>query len=141
MLCVPDLPPEPATEPESLPDEAVVVRGGVMTTVQTLRSTVERCFRDEGMYDISVWASAELDADSIARSVRERDPSCEHLPHKRMQTASVGDIRNVGADVLLTEPPEGHHSIRFDACPTDDQLEALIQAFDPPQDNPAARRT
>lgn len=123
-----------------LPDHAVVVRGGVMTE-KNLRSSFERSFREDGVYDISVWASAQLDADGIAHWVRQRDPNCEHLPHNRLQESTVGAIRGCGADVLLTEPPEGHHSVRFPVSPTDDQVEALMAAFDPPRRNPVARGT
>lgn len=108
-------------------------------TEKNLRSSFERSFREDGVYDISVWASADLGADGIARWVRERDPSCEHLPHNRLQESTVRAIRACGADVVLTEPPEGHHSVRLPAPPTDDDLRALMAAFDPPRRNPVVR--
>jgi hypothetical protein len=128
--------PDDATD--AIPDHAIVVRGGVMTETN-LRSSLERSMREDGVYDISVWVSADLDADGIAQWVRERDPGCEQLPHNRLQESTVGAIRACGADVLLTEPPPGHHSVRFSTRPTDGNLQALVAAFDPPRRNPAAR--
>ncbi len=129
--------PEDA-EPERLPDQAVVIRGGVMTH-RNVASRFETSFRTDGVYDISVEASAYLDAVGIARWVRERDPGCERMPHSKFQESTAGAIRAAGAEVLLTEPPEGHHSIRFSAAPTDDEITALMGAFGQPQDNPVAR--
>jgi hypothetical protein len=121
-----------------LPDEAIVIRGGVIK-MENIGSAFEICFREEGVYEISVCASRELDAISLARWVRERDPDCKRIPHSRIQQSTVGAIRAAGADVLLTEPPPGHYSIRFQAAPTDKQLVALVAAFDEPQPNPVPR--
>jgi len=133
--------PRKAEGPEEaarLPDEAVVVRGGVITP-KGLASALEVSFREDGVYELSVCASAELAAHDLAQWVRERDPECQRLPHKRMQQSTAGAIRSVGADVLLTPPPEGHYSIRFDAVPADEQIAALVAAFDAPEPNPVPK--
>jgi hypothetical protein len=137
---VPDPDPSPDALPgaSGLPDDAVVIRGGVIK-LENLGSAFETCFREEGVYDISVCASAELDAVSLARAVRASDPECKRIPHSRIQKSTVGAIRAAGADVLLTPPPEHHYSVRFEAAPTDKQLADLVAAFDEPQPNPVPR--
>jgi hypothetical protein len=119
-------------------DDSVVVRGGSMT-LEGLRERLDEDFEADGVYDISVWTFPDMDAEEIALRVREADPDCNHLPHNRMQSASVGDIRALGLEVLLTEPPPDHHSIRFPARPADNQLEDLMAVFDEPRHNPARR--
>ena len=107
---------------------------------QALASGFEAAFRANGNYDISVEASAQLDVHGLVQWVRSIDPECENrLPHNKIQVSTVGAIRAVGADVVLTEPPEGHHSVRFQVQPTDDDLTALMAAFEQPQENPVAR--
>jgi len=110
-------------------------------TPRLLRAAVERSFLEDGSYTLSVWASETLDADGIARRVRDFDPGCQHLPHNQMQVATAARIRAVAQDVVLSEPPPGHHSIMFDARPSDTDLEALIGVFGVPQENPVPRST
>lgn len=107
--------------------------------LRSLRAGVDKAFKMRGHHDVSVWTFPDLDAAGVARRVRELDPSCEHLPHARMQAARVGDLRELGVDILLTEPPPYHHSIRFETRPADTNLEALMSVFSEPQPNPVRR--
>lgn len=124
--------------PDRLPDWAIVVRGGIATE-ELLRAKFDDNFRKRGVHDISVSASAAFYAEEIAREARHlHDPA---LPHKKMQTATVGRIRAIGADVVLTQPPPGHHSIRFAERPSDSQIARLVATLLPGKGrpNPVAR--
>jgi len=125
-------------QPDPLPDWAIVVRGGV-ATAKLLRAAFDKCFDKEGRHDASVNASAHLYAEEIALEARELHKYA--LPHRRMQTATVGRIRAIGADVVLSEPPPGHHAIRFSERPTDSQLDQLVAALRPAcgRPNPVAK--
>lgn len=104
-------------------------------TLRLLRSSAEIHNRRYGSYDLSVWASADFYTHEIARLV-----GSEELPHTRMQVSTAGAVRAAGCEILLTEPPPGHHSIRFLAEPTDDELGALMKVFSTPRTNPVARK-
>ncbi len=108
-------------------------------TLKNVRAAVDRAIELSGQPDISVWSVPGLDADAIALSVRASDPGCERLPHAKMQEARTGDLRAVGLEVFKSEPPPHHHTVRLDANPADNQLEALMAAFSEARENPARR--
>ncbi len=109
-----------------LPGESVLVRGGV-ATAQNLASGAFRHFRDCGVYAISLWSVPGLDGDEIARVAREQ--SEDHLPHRQMQTSTVGRLRTYGYELVPTGP-DGHYSLMLPSPPTDVDWDNLMAAFD-----------
>jgi hypothetical protein len=115
------------------PDEAIVLRGGVIT-VALVRATAERHFREKGSYEVSVFASAQLDVPTIILAAREHDQRA--VPHKRVQVTTARAIRAIGCELVRDEPPPCHCSLKFAEAPSDDLLDALAGAFGEPMDNP-----
>lgn len=112
-----------------------MIRGG-RATRETLRSALLKSMRDDQVLELSMFSFGEMDAEGIARRVRANDPNFERsdLPHPKMQASTCGQIRDIlsgvdGGRFLLTEPPPGHHSVRFDDEPADEVLDALVDAF------------
>jgi hypothetical protein len=109
-----------------LPDEAVVVRGGMME-LTTMKTNVMDHFYETGEYALSVWAIPDCDADNIARQCPIR--------HGKIRESTVGAIRRLGYDVALSGE-FGHADVKFAAEPTDEDYEALRAVFSAPRPNP-----
>jgi hypothetical protein len=120
-----------------LPDEAVVVRGGVMRR-KHIRVALCAALRKTGTPCLSVWSAPDRDADEVARLARAHGE--HYMPHSEMQTSCAGRLR---AEGFALEPtgPEGHYSLAVPQTPTDDDIDRLIGSFDAPRPNPVARST
>lgn len=111
-----------------LPDDAVVIRGGLMAMAD-LRRSAQIHFDHEGRYALSVFCGVDASADAIARAAS--------LPHPKIRQSTVGRIRRAGFDVVRSEGPPGHADLVLPDPPTDDDWRALEAAFDPPRHNAA----
>ena len=103
-------------------------------TAQLVRIAAEKSFRESGVYELSVFASTQLDIQGIVLAARQHDPKA--LPHNRLQVSTAAAIRSTGCQLIFSEPPPGHCSLKFSSAPSDDDLEELSQAFDHPIPNP-----
>jgi hypothetical protein len=128
-------------EPEPLPDEAYVVRGGVMDP-RDLRVNADdhhlEMMEEHGSdeWAISVYSVPDRDADSIAIEAP--------FGNKQIRVATVGDLRAAGYDVTPSPWVHPLHAdLRFAREPTDDDFEALRQIFAParPRPNPEEEAT
>jgi hypothetical protein len=134
LIRVPGLHPQPES-PSDLPDDTTVVRGGLMHRERTIKSA-EAAFREFGVYGLSVWAVANLNAEKIVRHARHHDTESQHyLPHPQMRTSTVGQLRRRGFD-LEPDSPRGHYLLTIPTPPTDDDWDALEQEFGEPQPTP-----
>lgn len=127
LLCVADLSQE-SESPADLPDEAIVVRGGEMAPEPTIKSA-EATFREVGVYGLSVWSAAELSAGDIVRLARSHDTERQrYLPHGKMRTSTVGQLRGHGFE-LVPDSPLGHYLLTIPTPPADDDWNVLQQEF------------
>jgi hypothetical protein len=111
---------------DSLTDAALVVRGGLMALV-TLRQALETAHAFLGYYSLSFYGDNDLTFDQICFEAE--------LRHGRVRVSSVGLLRSLGH-----EPSRSgsfpHLSVRFEFPPTDEELEALVEVFEPGVPNP-----
>ncbi len=117
---------------DELPNDAVVVRGGLMAR-NGLERAARNCFGAHGFYGLSLRCIPGMTAAEIARNT----PS-DKLPHPWIRSSTVGEIRASGYEIRATFEP-GHASLMFPGPPTDDDWETVESLFGPPQDNPAAK--
>jgi hypothetical protein len=81
-----------------LPDEAVVVRCGRPPFDDPI-PLCERCVQHEGVYGFSVQCADKLSLDQLAGV----------CPNRKVGVATVGEIRVLGYDVVMTSG-KGHHA-------------------------------
>jgi hypothetical protein len=121
------------------PDHAILVRGtfdeGLQETVKHLRKQVEAAFADKrppygGRYSLSMASFKLPTAQEIATK--------RGLPNEYFATLSAGEARAVFQTVRMTDrfrSRRGHVSGIFDHEPTDEELQAFIDACGTPVRN------
>jgi hypothetical protein len=123
-----------------LPDEAVVVRAGVMASFEDVRESAETNFRTtrkgsgKGIYGISVCSLPDRSMEEIMRDI----PEDKRFRNRRVRQSTVGTLRREGYDVL----PSGwfgHATLTFPSLPTEEDWERLQEAFMDDQQNPYRR--
>jgi hypothetical protein len=118
-------------DPERLPDEAVVVRGGLLSS-ESMDTSVNTHFDEFGEYALSVSCRPGLTADGIAQEAG--------IPHPKLRESTVGAIRAIGYDVLASEQHgPAHAEVAFSYPPGDADWEALQGVFGPARPNPARK--
>lgn len=128
--------------PEVLPNEAIVVRGGVMAH-QTLNTNAwDHCIdvvRERGwQWGLSVFSHPSADVATICRI------AWPILQHSKVRLATAGALRAKGYDVV-PDGKKGHCLIPLGPPPWDDDWQALAPneqegVFGPPQKNPEKER-
>ena len=116
--------------PDPLPDDAIVIRGGVMTP-RTMEVNAYTEYDETGVYALSVSSLPDADFDTIAAAAR--------LPHGQVCVSTVGRIRAAGYEVRQSEPPPAHADLLLPNPPADEDWEALLVVFDAPIANPHRR--
>jgi hypothetical protein len=111
-------------QPSDLPDDAVVVRGGLMKRDRIIASALVS-FKEAGSYGLSVWAAPDRNTDEIVRLARSHGP--QYLPHGQIRTTTVGRLRPY---TLEEDDPEGHYLLKLPTPPADADWDAIEQAFD-----------
>ncbi|MBV8987446.1 MAG: hypothetical protein JO372_02690 [Solirubrobacterales bacterium] len=127
---------------EILPDEAVVVRGGILGGgVEELQEQAEDEFTrllvegdPDPVYGLSVCSLPNMTADEIAVAVGP-----ERLPHARMRTTTVEALRACGYEVVPSAW-RGHATIVLRGPATEEDWHNLQESFGEPMDNPVGRR-
>ncbi len=118
---------------ERLPDEAVVVRGGLCEPHIVKRQSDQE---PDGTWGLSVRSGTGMTADQLAREV----PA---VLNGKIRVSSVGRIRALGPafDVIPTTGPgypEHHGTIVIPSRPvSDEDARVVSEAFDDPIPNPA----
>jgi hypothetical protein len=131
------VPDEPATDygrDETIPDDAVLVRGGPMTLV-SLRVAESRPLKEGyDFHGLSMFSFPGCDVDEIARRVRNT------LPQREICWATAGEIRAKGFGLRRTGSTPGHFSLVFDETPSDDDLRTVLRLYEGKcKDNPYKR--
>ena len=117
--------------PKRLPDDAVVVRGGLMLRADLVLGA-QAHFDSEGIHALSVYSAPGRTAAEIAVGVP--------LRHSKIRTSTVGRVRAAGYEVVSSPGPSGHADLLLPTPPTENDWSALDSAFDPPRPNPATIR-
>lgn len=100
-------------------------------TVENLRTNVEDHFDEHGEYAVSVFSVPDMDAHEIALLAGR--------PNRQMRVSTCARIRSLGYEIVRSEDEApGHADIKLPQEPTDEVLQAIADAFDDPQPNPAA---
>lgn len=116
---------------ERLPDDAIVVRGGLMLP-SDLGLSAQSHFDVEGFHALSVYSVPGMTADEIAVGVP--------LRHSKIRASTVGRVRAAGYDIVRSPGPPGHADLVLPTPPADHDWSALDRIFDPPRLNPATMR-
>lgn len=115
-----------------LPDEALVVRGGIVTPEGTQHGADEH---PEGPWGISVQSAPRMTAEQLARAGR--------IPHGKICVTTVGRVHALGPgfDVVPTRGVGRHATLAIPSRPVSPQHARMVNgAFDPPVSNPARRQ-
>lgn len=116
-----------------VPDEAIVVRGGLMPR-RDLEISAEANYRYRAEHALSCWSFVGKTAGEIAVAVGTDD-----LPHGKLRASTAGRLRAVGFEAVSSEPPPGHVDVKLPGPVTDAIANDLELAFDPPIVNPVRR--
>jgi hypothetical protein len=125
------MPDEERAPLDRLPDDAVVVRGGLMLPADLVVSAQSH-FDAEGFYALSVYCVPGMTADEIAVGAK--------LSYSKVRVSTVGRIRSMGYNIVGSPGPPGHADLVLPTPPTDHDWTALERVFDPPGPNPATMR-
>lgn len=119
-------------EPPRLPDEAIVIRGGINDS-RHMQEQAEEEFAvgPTHLYSLSVAADATWTLDRIARTAR--------FENRQIRKSTVGRLRAIGCDVSWPTGRRRHANLILPQPPTDTVWIDLEQAFDPPELNPHRR--
>ncbi len=116
---------------DRLPDDSVVVRGGLMLPTD-LALSAQSHFDTEGFYALSVYSIPGMTVHEIAVGVP--------LRHSKIRASTVGRVRFAGYDIVSSPGPPGHADLVLPTPPTDHDWSTLDRVFDPPELNPATMR-
>jgi hypothetical protein len=125
---------------QTLPNEAIVVRGGEINSLIKLVEDARDLFAvlerrgEEPCYGMSVCSLPDRTAHEIARFV-----GTARLPQTKMRVSTVGALSKGGYEVVPSGQ-RGHATLIFPELPTDDDWDNLQQLFGGPEDNPVARK-
>lgn len=130
--------PEPES-PAELPEDAVVVRGGLMDRQQTIEKAAS-ARPIWGTNGLSVWSVADLSADEIVQLARTyedlaADPPKRYLPYGQMRVSTVGQLRARGFG-LLPDSPFGHYLLAIPTPTAESDWDALQEEFGPAEKSP-----
>lgn len=115
-----------------LPDDAIVVRGGVRAP-ETIAVNAQTTFDTDGFWGVSGFSAADQTVEQIAQLAYDQG----RLPHPKVRTSTVGLVRAAGFEVEQTADDYPHVDIFLPADPTDAVCSQLADAFDEPIPNPA----
>ncbi|GAA1122896.1 hypothetical protein [Microbacterium aurantiacum] len=121
------------------PDDAVVVRGGIMADPAAVRLLIEDADEDGYGPVLSVFV-----ADPALHG--GHDAAVQHaclngrIPHAKVRVARYADIAD-GDRVVVLDVSDGqadcHHHVVFPAVPTMVEIETFLALFEEPIQNPA----
>jgi len=113
-----------------LPDEAVVVRAGVMARA-SVQAAAEVNYVDFGFYGVSVFSIVGKGASEIWTSTEKLAPP----RYKKVRTSTAKAIREAGFQLLPTWE-ETHFDIVLDDPPDESTWDALDRIFGPATESP-----
>lgn len=103
-----------------------------MMAIETLRTNAEAHFDEYGEYAISVFSVPGMDVRELALLANQ--------PHRQMRISSCARVRGLGYEIVRSEAEggPGHADIKLPEEPSDEVLQAIADAFNEVQPNPAA---
>jgi len=113
-----------------LPDDALVVRGGIMLRRDLVKAATMMS-EISGELGISTRAGADVSWEDLASD----------LPQPQVRLSTAGRLRAAGFEVALTGDRERHATVYLGAELTDDVLQRLTGAFEPPRANTHRKTT
>lgn len=102
----------------------------------SMAASAARCYLDEGVYALSVWAVAGLTPEEIAHAAR--DVEADALPQTVIRVSTVDRLAE-GGYLLTQSGSPGHHSLALPDPPTPTDWNNLRELFDDERPNPVAR--
>jgi hypothetical protein len=118
--------------PMPLPDDAIVVRGGVGAP-ETIAVNAYTTFDTDGFWGVSGFSAAGLTVGEIAQLAYEQG----RLPHPQIRTSTAGQVRDGGFEIEETSDDYPHVDILVPPEPDDEVWARLADLFDDPIPNPA----
>jgi len=115
-------------EQPRLPEKALVIRGGLMSSREDMEEQAADEFEMTGRYALSVGADAEMDLRSLCMANRR--------PNRQIRKSTVGRLRAAGFEVTFPIGTKRHSDLILPIPTTDDDWEKLDEAFDLPEQNP-----
>jgi len=120
---------------EDLPDDALVVRGGLLADLTVLREQAEDAHLGGEGFGLSVWADAvapgESNRDTIARLAR-----IGRILNPKLRVTTAGALREAGLTLMQVGKNPEHYNVMLGDELTDDAIEAFRSAFGPPMEKP-----
>jgi hypothetical protein len=106
----------------TLPDQALVVRGGRMSPPHVVKAAMKHAKSHPGEFGVSVRSRADYSEEELARRV-------VGSPY---MVSTVGEIRALGGEVIASErePGDAHADLIFPTRPTEADVETLSKAFE-----------
>lgn len=102
-----------------LPDEALVIRGGISTERSVTRSA-RRTHREIGLWAVSGAAGIDVDVETLV--------GVYPMPQASLRRTTVGSLRSVGCETVLSGTP-GHCSILLPVKPDEPLTEGVVTAL------------
>jgi hypothetical protein len=84
-------------------------------------------FMEEDFYNLCFWGDNNMTIEEIAKEA--------YIRHGQVRVSTIGKLRALGHEPFRSDPWP-HLTVMFEWQPTDDQIEELVGAFDPPVQNP-----
>jgi hypothetical protein len=117
----------------ALPDDAIVVRGGV-GAAETIAVNAQTTFDTDGFWGVSGFSAPGLDTAEIARIAHDQN----RLNHAQIRTSTARRLREAGFEIQETPDDFPHADILMgDHDAVDDTWELLATLFDAPVANPS----
>jgi hypothetical protein len=123
----------------ALHPDALVVRGGTVRDVETLRTKVEDAIEDGDGAVISVFCDVKR-ADTEAPMTLHDLCAESDIVHTKVQVTTVSRLQVQGFEPILdisNEQRFTHHHVVLDEPVQESALQAFIDCFDEPVANPA----
>ena len=92
-----------------------------------LRHAIQTSHEVDGFYALSFYGDNDLSVSEIVQLAQ--------LPHGKIRVSNVGALRNMDLEPLRS-PPYPHLLVKFDICPSDDELEEITRLFALPIPSP-----
>jgi hypothetical protein len=142
-MCQPQ-PKQPEDLPEwtgsDLPDDAVIVRGGIMAH-ESLTISAKRHFQEHGVYALSFWSYPGMDACEIAEEVGRvaEAHGITLLPNPQIRQSTAGALRGLGYRVGPGGGLRGHITLALDSLPDETEWAEFVAVFREAEINPIAQ--
>jgi len=118
---------------DTLADEALVIRGGLME-LPGLRTSVQTAFVKDGYYSLSFFGENRMSMEEIIQTAKSAYPGA--LPNRQIRLTTAGRFADQIGRKLHREGLVPHLEVRFETNPTDEELLEIEGIFGLPVDNP-----